>query len=77
MGTNGLKDFHLQIITEMPMMRTFRQTILSTILTSRKVRFTSASENSSGGLLTGLVLLVIMSTRGGSAIETRLTHYCY
>ena len=73
MCINGLKDFHLQIISEMPMMRTFRQTILSTILTSRKVRFTSASENSSRGLFIGLTLLVIMSTRGGSAIELSLS----
>ena len=51
-------------------MRTFRQTILSTMMTSRKVRFTPANENSSGGLFTGLALLVIMSTREGSAIET-------
>ena len=70
MCINGLKDFHLQIITEMPVMRTFRQTILSTIMTRRKVRFTSANENSSGGLFTGLTLSVIISTRGGSAIET-------
>ena len=56
------------------MMRTFRQTILSTIMTSRKVRFTPASKNSSGGLFTGLTIsTVIMSTRGESAIETRLT----
>ena len=52
------------------MMRTFRQTILSTIMTSRKVRFTPANDNSSGGLFTGLV---IMSTGGESEIETRLT----
>ena len=60
---------HLQIMTVMPMMRTLRQRILSTMMTSRKVRLTPANENTSGLLFTGLAIttLVIVTT-GGSAI---------
>ena len=53
----------------MPMMRTLRQRILSTMMTSRKVKLTPANENSSGLLLSGLALKYVMgSTKGGSAI---------
>ena len=60
---------HLQIVTVIPMMRTLRQRILSTMMTSRKVRLTPANENSSVLLFTGLAIttLVIVTT-GGSAI---------
>ena len=63
---------HLQIVTVIPMMRTLRQRILSTMMTSRKVRLTPENENSSasGLLFTGhaLATLVIVTTIGGSAI---------
>ena len=71
MYCTGLRVIHLQIITEMPMMRTFRQTMMI----SRKVRFIPANDNSSGMLFTGLTIstLAIMSSTGESAIETRIT----
>ena len=65
-----LKILHLQIMTEMPMMRKLMQRIMSTMLISRKVKWTPANENSSVLPFTDLTLttLVIMSTKGGSAI---------
>ena len=54
----------------MPMMRTLRQRILSTMMTRRKVKLTPSNGNSSGLLFTGLALTkyVMGSTKEGSAI---------
>ena len=64
-----LKNIYLQIITVMPIMRTLRQRILSTMMTSRKVRLTPENENSLGLLLTGVALkiLIMVSTKGGGS----------
>ena len=52
----------------MPMMRILRQRILSTMMTSRKVRLTPANDNSSGLLLTGLAITtLVIGITGGSA----------
>ena len=62
---------HLQIVTVIPMMRTLRQRILSTMMTSRKVRLTPANENSSVLLFTGLAITtLVIAITGGSAIIT-------
>ena len=54
-------------MTVMPMMRILRQRILSTMMTSRKVRLTPARENSSGLLLTGLAITtLVIGITGGS-----------
>ena len=63
---NELTNIHLQIITAMPIMRTLRQRIMSTMMTRRKVEWTSASEKSSLVLFSGIT--VPMSTKGGSII---------
>ena len=53
------------------MMRTLRQRILSTMMTSRKVRLTPANENSSVLLFTGLAITtLVIAITGGSAIIT-------
>ena len=60
---------HLQIVTVIPMMRTLRQRILSTMMIIRKLRLTPANENSSELLFTGLAITtLVIVIHGGSAI---------